>query len=129
MKKSRQRGLALVGLLIAVALIAVAVVVIYGRKPSTPPPTRPGGPTTTLGQSMEKGTEVACMNNLRQIRDAISMERLNDPNNAAPPPNLQALQKDGISPTMLACPVTHQPYRYDPATGRVACVTPGHEKF
>jgi hypothetical protein len=121
--------MALVGILIAVAIIAVAIVFLYGNKAKTPAPTRPGGPTTTLGQSMEKGTEVACMNNLRQIRAAISMEKLSDPESAAPPPNLTVLKRDGVTQDMLSCPVTHQPYQYNPATGQVWCTTPGHEKF
>ena len=78
---------------------------------------------------MEKGTAVACMNNLKQIRTAISMEKLSDPESGAPPPNLQALKRDGVTQDMLSCPVTHQPYQYNPATGQVWCTTPGHEKF
>ena len=129
MKFQKQRGMALVGILIAVALIAVAVVFLYGKRAKTPAPTRPGGPQTTLGQSMEKGTEVACMNNLRQIRAAIDMEKLTDPESGGPPPNLAVLSRDGVTKDMLACPVTHQPYQYNPASGVVRCATPGHEKF
>jgi hypothetical protein len=113
----------------AVVIIAILFMLFYGKNSHTPPPTRPGGPTTTLGQSMEKGTEVACMNNLRLIRAAISMEKLSDPENTAPPPNLQVLRRDGISQDMVSCPVTHQAYQYNAATGQVWCVTPGHDKF
>lgn len=129
MKYTSQRGLALVGILVAVAIIAVVFVLFYGKSSTTPPPTRPGGPQTVLGQSMDKGKSVACMSNLKQIRAAINMEKLSDPDSAAAPPNLQALKRDGITSDMLACPVTHQPYQYNPSTGQVWCTTPGHEKF
>lgn len=125
-----RRGASLVGLLVVVLLIAVAGVFLYGRtEKSAARTTRPGGPTTQLGQSMEKGTEVECQNNLRQIRTAVSMARLNDAENSAPPASLEALRSEGISPTMLACPVTKQPYKYNPQTGQAWCPVPGHERF
>lgn len=128
MRKRTQRGMALVGMLIAVVIIGVVFAFLYGKRAKTPAPTRPGGPQTTIGQSLEKGTEVACMNNLKQIRTAISMAKMSDPDDK-PPADLQALKSEGITSDMLACPVTHQPYQYNPATGQVWCTTPGHEKF
>jgi len=29
----------------------------------------------------------------------------------------------------LKCPVGGEPYQYDPSSGRIWCIHPGHEKF
>jgi hypothetical protein len=126
------RGLSLVGLLVSVAVVLVLFAVVYGtlgqRRPQ-PLPSRPGGPETRLGQSLEKGQEVACRNNLRQIRDALQMEA-DASEDGSRPASLGALaQKYALPGEMLACPVSRQPYQYDPASGTVRCATPGHGSF
>jgi hypothetical protein len=35
----------------------------------------------------------------------------------------------GATAAICKCPVSGQPYSYDPQTGKVWCTTPGHEKF
>lgn len=125
----RQRGGGMVGLLIAVALIAGGFAWYFTNLKPEPAPVRPGGPATYLGQSVEKGTEVDCKNNLNQIRIAITMERTQSGETGPPPPTLQVLHSQGIGPHMLKCPVTQQPYQYNSQTGQVWCPTPGHERF
>lgn len=124
-----ERAFSLVGMLAALAVVIVLFVFLYGRNANTPAPTRSGGPSTTLGQSLEKGKEVDCANNLSQIRLAIGMQMMNDPERPTAPASLQDLRREGISETMLRCPVSGQPYSYDPSHARVWCTTPGHEKF
>ena len=36
---------------------------------------------------------------------------------------------NGIPREMLVCPVSKQPYVYDPRTGRVGCIYPPHRGF
>jgi hypothetical protein len=115
--------------LIAVLLIAAGVVIYFKLQKPEPAPKRPGGPTTALGQGLEKGTERDCQNNLQQIRYAITMQRDQGGEMGPPPATLQSLQSQGIGPQMLKCPVTQQPYQYNPQTGVVWCPTPGHEKY
>lgn len=126
------RGLSLVGLLVGAAVILVLFAVVYGalrQQRPEPLPSRPGGPETRLGQSLEKGQEVACRNNLRQIRDALQMET-DAAEDGGRPVSLAALAgKYALPEEMLACPVTRQPYQYDAASGKVRCPTPGHEAF
>ncbi len=67
---------------------------------------------------------VQCRNNLQQIRLSIRMAR---PTGEEPlPASLHDLR---LPAEMLFCPVSKQPYWYDPQTGRVQCPTPSHEGF
>jgi hypothetical protein len=40
-----------------------------------------------------------------------------------------SLNELGLPASMLVCPVSQQPYQYDPATGQVRCPTPGHMRY
>ncbi len=120
----------MLSVLAALVIIAVLFAFLYGRGfRNNTTATRPGGPTTTVGMGLESGRAVDCSNNLSQIRYAIGLERMNDPDTATLPPNLEVLSRNGISPQMRKCPVSNQPYQYDPRTGKVWCPTPGHERF
>ncbi|HOC30925.1 MAG TPA: hypothetical protein PKK84_01620, partial [Armatimonadota bacterium] len=117
---SHTRGAALLSVLAALVIIAVLFAFLYGRGfRNNTTATRPGGPTTTVGMGLESGRAVDCSNNLSQIRYAIGLERMNDPDTATLPPNLEVLSRNGISPQMRKCPVSNQPYQYDPRTGKV----------
>jgi len=35
----------------------------------------------------------------------------------------------GLGNDMKQCPIGKEPYEYDPATGKVHCPHPGHEKY
>jgi type II secretory pathway pseudopilin PulG len=76
----------------------------------------------------ERARGVECMNNLRQIRSAITMARQSS-ENEAPPPSLQELGRQGIPSQMLFCPVSKRPYGYQPATGQVWCTLPEHQRY
>jgi len=75
----------------------------------------------------ERARGVDCMNNLRQIRNAIEMYR--QANQEKPPMSLAQLESSGISGSITKCSVSGTPYTYDPASGRVSCNTPGHERY
>jgi hypothetical protein len=40
-----------------------------------------------------------------------------------------SLNELGLPASMLVCPVSQQPYQYDPTTGQVRCTTPGHTRY
>jgi len=67
---------------------------------------------------------VQCRNNLQQIRLAIRMSR---PTGEEPLPS--SLQEFRLPAEMMVCPVSKQPYWYDPQMGRAQCPTPTHEGF
>lgn len=70
--------------------------------------------------------EVTCKNNLQQLRLGIQMVTQNA--EGTPPQTLEevAQANPGLK---IACPVGGEPYQYDPVTGQVTCVHPGHERF
>jgi hypothetical protein len=65
---------------------------------------------------------VVCRNNIQQLRAAVSIYQ---GSSQAFPPSLESLNA-GIS---LTCLEGGEPYDYDPSTGQVHCVHPGHEGY
>jgi hypothetical protein len=83
-----------------------------------------GGVGGAIG-AMNKAKEATCRNNLQQLRAAIQIFVSNGEGN---PESLEQLT--ATSPGLqLKCPVGGEPYEYDPQTGTVKCVHPGHEKL
>jgi hypothetical protein len=127
-----RRGQAsLVGLLIVMVIIMILVWWVWlrpsgggtavGLGGSGSQPRFPGEAQTVLGQALQKGESAECVQNLRQLRLQIEMEKQST---GEYPPALD--RKWGIS---LTCPVSNLPYKYDPRTGRVWDPTPGHEAY
>lgn len=91
-----------------------------------------GGGTKSKGSvhaatPIERGHAVDCMNNLRQIRYAITMYQQDGDKY---PPSLDELAERYRFPSsMLECDVSGKPYTYDATQGKVSCTTPGHENY
>jgi hypothetical protein len=112
--------------LLVVCVILVALAAWLAPRYLTRTPARPGQPAAPA--PVERAHGVECMNNLRQIRAAISMARTGS-ENESPPPSLQALTRQGIPAQMLVCPVSRQAYGYQPGTGQVWCPYPEHRRY
>jgi len=125
----------IIGVLLACAVIAVLVVILFGSNSKIGMEGRikeaakegdvkvkPG--QSTVGAVMDTGKATACQSNLRQIRMYLQMEQQE---NGQYPAALEA-NKVG-SGQILVCPQTLKAYAYDPNTGKVSCTTPGHESF
>jgi len=113
----------LIEILVVVAILAALAYMIVPRylgERSAP------GRDTVAGPK-ERAYSVDCMNNLRNIRAAIEMQR--QMGEGQLPPTLAGFASSGVSESMTRCPVSGQPYFYDPKTGTVKCTYPGHEKF
>jgi hypothetical protein len=80
---------------------------------------------TIPGAAMDQAKGVECANNLRQLRQAVQMDA--DPVDGTRPASLQALP--GIPAEMKVCPASGRPYVYDPKTGQIHCLTPGHQNL
>lgn len=118
----------LVGILVSIAILGVlmAVWLYYGTggssgsgasNPAAPPP------VSRVGEVRQAAESVECRNNLSQIRAAIQMRTTTEETYPA------SLSELGLPPSLLGCPVSQQPYQYDPATGQVRCTTPGHMNY
>jgi len=128
----------LIGLVLAAAIIVALVVVLYGgaggklsprsrleqaeKETGTKVEVKPG--QSVVGAVRDKSMDPVCQSNLRQIRAYLQMSQASD---GQYPPTLEA-RKIG-SGSILVCPLSKQPYSYDPSTGTVRCTTPGHEAF
>ena len=123
-KRSEAGWVTLIELVVVVAIIAIAVTLLYGRQS----PTGAGGITSPSGQAqtapgaaLEQARALECQQDLQGLRQVIAAYRID---NDQPPSSLDQI-RDGVK----SCPVSGNPYVYDPATGTVRCTTPGHENF
>ena len=122
----------LVGLLVAVAVGMVVFFVVLMPKMTTGTGAqaekegllKPGGPSgqskTVVGASLDQAKATACRSNLDQIRTLVKYAQAQG---EPLPASIQEMKLGSAS----NCPVTNQPYQYDPNTGVVKCQTPGHE--
>lgn len=116
--RNNRGQLGLVALMVTVLIILLAAFYIY--------------PTYLMGGKDKEGKEksppirqahgTACRSNLNQIRSAINMYQ------GMGEEKPQALQELGVS-SISKCPISNEPYSYDPNTGRVWCTTTGHERY
>ena len=87
---------------------------------------KPGEPATPV----ERAHGVDCANNLQQIRYGMQMSQQTGEGGEKLPATLEELaDKQGLSKTMLKCPISGKDYSYDASQGKVSCTTPGHEKY
>src|SRR5579884_2750552 len=129
--KAMRLGNTQVATLLTVAIILVLVVVmfkgssIFGLGPGSPAKARPDGlGTTVLGAARYDAKDQVCRSNLASLRQAIQL--VTQSNDDHPPASLADTH---LGRDMYSCPVGHEPYQYDPATGQVHCVHPGHENY
>ena len=102
--KASKQGQALIGLLIALAIIVSVIAAIYGG----------GMNKGVYGGAIIRADQTACGEYTGQIHQAIMMYRQDYEHN---PPNLQALSKYGVTADMYNAPGCS--YTYDPNTGRL----------
>ena len=124
----RRRGQTLVATLVVIAIMAILAVALL--RPwavgGTAKPARADGKGETVpGLVKLKADDTVCRSNLDQVRSFIQIARGNADDQ--PPAALAEIQ--GLPKDFLACPLGKEPYAYDPTTGTVRCVHPGHEKY
>lgn len=118
----------LIGLLAAAAIVVILAVVYLGGSGEM---TTVGGDSELLDKSSEKQTVVgksldtakstACREQLNQIRLGIVNYKATSTADSNPP-SLKDIGL-GVSASYFQCPVSDQPYKYDPGAGTVQCPT------
>ncbi len=112
-----KKNVARIGLLLLLILIGMAFYFLLQKGA-----TETSAPNLDLGNV---GKDVACMNNLREVRHALAAYMADHHNNL--PRSLNDLSAYGITPEMLKCPVGGEPYLYSEGTAK--CPHPGHERY
>lgn len=131
-----RRGNTLAATLVAIVIIMMLVVVYFfggfGRSGATATPNAqdPGARKDGLGITVPGRVRYAakddeCRNNLSQVRQFV-MLRMNSGEDDKPPASIEEV---GAPKSVLSCPIGHEPYVYDPTSGKVQCPHPGHENF
>ena len=113
-------GFALIEILVVMALIVIlagGLYSLYGGKGGS----KKGEAKTPLSVAHDS----ECLQNLGSVRQCIKAEEATD--DEKHPDSLTAVKS--IPTELRACPVGKEPYAYDPATGQVHCVHPGHESY
>ncbi len=112
----------LIGLLLVIVIIGILFDMYGGGFGGGGSPGAGGGAASTLGGAKGRAQDVLCQNNLQQQRYAISIYQSSA---GTAPPSLESLQ----SHISLTCPEGGEAYQYDPSSGQVHCIHPGHGDF
>jgi len=107
---SRGKGFrsAFVSLMIVVFFIVIAMAVFFGS--------RGKGDDNPIKDPIERGKGVECLTQRKALEFAIQQfygERGRYPHNLS--------ELEGLEDVTFDCPVTFEPYDYDPKTGKVTC--------
>ena len=116
----RHNAFSLVELLVVIALIAVlgaGLYTFYAGKGSG----KPGEARTPMTAAHDS----ECLQNIRSVRQCIAAEEATD--DQKHPASLESIKS--LTADLRSCPVGKEPYSYDPSTGVVHCIHPGHENY
>jgi type II secretory pathway pseudopilin PulG len=131
MKMNNRGSWSLIGLLAAVAIVCIAAAWMFtGGKLSTVSKDsslvdQSSTKQTVYGKAMDKAKGEDCRQRLNQVRTAIQNQKAMSTTEGNP----KSLSELGLGSGYLNCPVSNQPYIYDPATGTVKCQYPGHANY
>ena len=120
----KQRGFTLIATLITVAIICILMVTMMGGLGTEMPQRKDGMGKTIPGAARLKAEDEVCRSNLSQVRQALAAARMSSGDEAA-----TSIRDAQIGDQFYSCPIGHEAYKYDPATGEVHCPHPGHERF
>jgi len=122
MKRMKTLGFTLINILATIAIILILAGVLYygiGNSAETQRADKLG--KTTIGRAKLRAKDTECQSNLRQVRMMLQMQPEDSP--------AQSLQDINLPENFKHCPIGHENYIYDSATGQVTCPHPGHERY
>lgn len=116
----KSRGFTLVSTLVTLVIL-LGLAVFFLRGTGAGSPRADGLGKTVPGAVRAKALDTECQNQLSQIRQSILVYT-----SMGEDPNPDSLSQLPLGSSLERCPVGKEPYVYDPATGKVRCVHPGH---
>ncbi|MEX2242612.1 MAG: hypothetical protein WD716_02070 [Fimbriimonadaceae bacterium] len=127
--KRLQAGESLMGVMIAMAVVAFAVVFFvtggFGMMGGKKEGREDGLGKTLVGQARYAAEDRACKTQLEQVRQLVGLAT--DPVDETRPATLSEVA--GLPTGYDRCPIDKQNYEYDAATGEVTCLHEGHEDY
>ena len=132
MRLNNRGNWSLIGMLVAVAIVVSVAAMYFGGnmttvKEDSPVLDKSSTKQTVVGKAMDTAKGADCRQHLNQIRTGIATYKASQ-GTEDNPPTLKDLQL-GVSADYFQCPVSNQPYKYDPAVGQVQCQYAGHVNF
>ena len=127
---NKQSGFTLVSTVVTIVIMLLLAVALmkgssmFGAK-GTAPARKDGHGTTVLGAAEWAAKDDVCRSNLNQVRQALQVASSTDADSKFP----EQLQETKLPQEFYSCPIGHEAYSYDPTSGQVHCVHPGHEKY
>jgi len=121
MSEQKKNGFGLIEMLVVIVIIALLAIYLIPKYTGIN-----GTNKDKINAPVKRAEGVSCINNLQQVRNAITL--YTSQNDGQFPSSLDAISS-GMGSSMFKCPVSGIQYNYDPASGRVSCSTPGHEKY
>lgn len=116
MKNRDSRGMALISIIISLLIMAllvyVALTLYSGGKDNA---------TETITAPIERSRAVQCFAQIRKVETAIKMYLAEHGRYPSSLNEIEDLTKEDFY-----CPVTNNPYNYNPGTGKITC--PDHNK-
>ncbi len=125
---SKRAGFSLGSLLMSMIVIGLLVMAtMYGKDMfAGGKSSRPDGRGKTIyGASKAKAEDEVCRSNLNQVRQGIELAHTQDMDSKYP----SSIEETRLGSNFYSCPMGHEPYAYDPLSGRVSCPHPGHQTF
>lgn len=92
-----------------------------------PEQSAPAGSQSVVGRSLDAGKSSQCRSQLTQLRQGVESYRVNT--GTEENPSTLADVNLGVSADFYKCPVSGQPYSYDPTSGLIQCINPQHVKY
>ncbi|MCE5313592.1 MAG: hypothetical protein ABFD49_02330 [Armatimonadota bacterium] len=131
MRLNNRGNWSLIGLLAAVVIVCLAAAWMFtGNKMSSVDKgskllDQSSTKKTVYGKAMDTAKGEDCRQRLNQVRMAIQSRKAMGETEGNP----KSLSEVDLPAGYLNCPVSNQPYVYDPATGDVHCQYPGHSSY
>ncbi len=119
-----KKGFSLIEILVVLVIIVVLSSVLTGVYLGSK-----GGSKIDDGKAhspMQRAKDTVCLENIHSVRISIAAAHASDTEEKFPG-SLSELRELGSQ--LRACPVGKEPYEYDPTSGQVKCVHPGHANY